>query len=139
MAPVLMHASCVAVSDRGLLIIGPSGSGKSGLALDLMALGAVLVADDQTELSLQSDKVIARSPASLAGMIEARGVGILTAPYQAGVAISLVVDLALAESDRLPPFRKTKLLGLSVDLVLGQGNPHLPSSLLRYLQNSRQA
>ncbi len=139
MPPVLMHASCVAISGRGLLIIGPSGSGKSALALDLMALGARLVADDQTELSLHDKTVIARCPPALHGLIEARGVGILTAPALAKTTIVLVADLSQPESDRLPPHRKTLLLGQEVDLVLGQGNPHFPSAVLCYLTGSRQA
>jgi HPr kinase/phosphorylase len=134
-----MHASCVAVSGRGLLIIGPSGSGKSALALHLLALGAELVADDQTELTLQDNSVIARCPPALLGLIEARGVGILTAPALAETPITLVADLSQPEPDRLPPYRKTLILGQEVDLVLAQGNPHFPSSVLRYLMGSRQA
>ena len=138
-APVLMHATCVAVSGRGVLILGPAGAGKSALGLDLIALGAELVADDQTELTLRGTRVIARCPPPLRGLIEARGVGILTAPPLHEAEIALVVDLAQPEPDRLPPRRKTLLLGLSVDLVLGQGNAHLPSSVLRYLSGARQA
>ena len=137
--PVLMHATCVAVSGRGVLILGPAGAGKSALGLDLIALGAELVADDQTELTLLGSRVIARCPPPLRGLIEARGVGILTAPPLAEAEITLVVDLAQPEPDRLPPLRKTLLLGLPVDLVLGQGNAHLPSSVLRYLSGARQA
>ena len=137
--PLLMHASCVAVSGRGLLIIGPSGAGKSALALDLMALGAALVADDQTELTLHDTHVIARCPPALRGLIEARGVGILTAPALPETTITLVADLSQPEPDRLPPHRKTLLLGQEVDLVLGKDNPHFPSSVLRYLMGSRRA
>ncbi len=138
-APVLLHASCVAVSGRGLLIIGPSGSGKSALALHLIALGAVLVADDQTELTLQDGRVIARCPPTLHGLIEARGIGILTAPALDNTAVTLVADLSQPEPDRLPPFRKTLILGQEVDLVLGQGNSHFPAAVLRYLMGSRRA
>ena len=134
-----MHATCVAVSGRGVLITGPSGAGKSALGLDLMALGAELVADDQTELTLHGTRVIARCPPPLRGLIEARGVGILTAPPLEEAEIVLVVDLAQPEPDRLPPLRKRALLGQLIDLVLGQGNPHLASSVLRYLMGARQA
>lgn len=134
-----MHASCVAVSGRGLLIIGPSGSGKSALALDLIALGAQLVADDQTELTLQDMTLTARCPHALRGLIEARGVGILTSPALPEAPITLVADLSQPEPDRLPPRRKTLILGQEVDLVLGQGNPHFPTAVLRYLTGSRQA
>lgn len=137
--PVLMHASCVAVSGRGVLICGPSGSGKSALALTLLAHGADLVADDQTELTLESGRVVARCPPRLRGLIEARGLGILTRSPVASAEIALVTDLAEAESDRLPPRRKVTVLGTELDLVLGRGNPHLAASVLCYLKGARQA
>ena len=137
--PVLMHACCVAVSGRAVLITGPAGAGKSALALTLMALGAELVADDQTELTVQGGRVTARCPATLRGLIEARGVGILTAPTVPQAAIVLVADLSQSEPDRLPPRRKVTLLGQSIDLVLGHGNAHLSASILCYLKGSRQA
>ena len=134
-----MHASCVAVSGRGVLIRGPSGSGKSSLALALMAYGADLVADDQTELTQQSGLLIASCPAPLAGLIEARGLGLLAAPAQPQAQVVLVVDLGQAEPDRLPPRRKVTLLGTQVDLVLGRGNDHLSTAVLCYLKGARQA
>ncbi|WP_331459605.1 HPr kinase/phosphorylase [Paracoccus liaowanqingii] len=70
-----LHATTVALEGRGLVILGPSGSGKSGLALELMAVGAVLVADDRTDLRLQQGRLIAQAPPALSGRIEARGWG----------------------------------------------------------------
>lgn len=134
-----MHASCVAVSGRGVLIIGPSGSGKSALALQLMAFGANLVADDQTELTLMGQSVIARCPPTLSGLIEARGLGLLRATVVGQAQIRLVVDMGLQETDRLPPQRKVTLLGTAVDLVLSQTNNHFPAAVLCYLNGSRQA
>ena len=134
-----MHASCVAVSGRGLLIIGPSGSGKSALALQLMAYGAKLVADDQTELTLEGGDLIARCPLSLHGLIEARGVGILRTEAVAMAQVRLVADMGVPETDRLPPHRTVTLLGKQVALVLGRGNDHFPNSVLCYLTGSRQA
>ena len=136
---MLMHASCVAVSGRGLLILGPAGSGKSALAMQMMALGADLVADDQTEITLIGAQVVARCPPGLHGLIEARGVGILRAKAVAEAEIALVADLSQPEPDRLPPRRKLTLLGKDLDLVLGRGNPHLPAFVLCYLNGSRQA
>ena len=136
---MLMHASCVAVSGRGLLILGPAGSGKSALALQLIALGAELVADDQTKITLIDGQVVARCPPGLLGLIEARGVGILRVKAVAEAEIALVADLSQPEADRLPPRRSITLLGKAVDLVLGRGNPHLPASVLCYLNGSRQA
>ncbi len=138
-SPVLMHASCVAVSGRAVLITGLPGTGKSTLALSLMALGAALVADDQTELFLEAGHVMARCPATLLGLIEARGLGILTAPPTGPSQIVLAVDMDVLEPDRLPPRRKVTLLESEVDLVLGRGNDHLPASLMCYLQGNRHA
>ena len=104
-----------------------------------MALGAALVSDDQTELTLENNRLIARCPPNLRGLIEARGIGILHAAAIAETEIALVADLSQPEPDRLPPRRKVSLLGQSVDLVLGQGNPHFPASVLCYLNGSRQA
>ncbi|MDA3887407.1 MAG: serine kinase, partial [Allgaiera sp.] len=60
----ILHASCVALDGRGVLILGPSGAGKSGLALQLMALGARLVADDRTRLNPRAGRLIARAPSA---------------------------------------------------------------------------
>ena len=136
---MLIHASSVAVNGRGLLITGPSGCGKSSLALELMSRGADLVADDQTELTLEGDRLIARCPPALRGLIEARGLGILRATSLAVAEIMLVADLSLPETARLPQPRTITVLGKAIDLVLGQGNAHFPASLLCYLQGSRQA
>ena len=138
-APTTVHASCVAVNGKGLLILGPSGSGKSALALRLMALGAVLVADDYTDLSRANGTVIARCPAALRGLIEARGIGILRADTVAEVPVALVVDLGRKETERLPPARQFALLGLAFDLVLGQDGDHFPSAVLQVLRAGRRA
>ena len=134
----IVHASCVAVDGKGLLILGRSGAGKSALALQLMALGALLVSDDQTLLNLQAGKVFARCPTSLRGLIEARGIGILTAPPLESAAIALVVDLGQSAHERLPPRRKIVMLGQEIDLVLAPQGNHFSAALLCYLKGSRQ-
>jgi len=134
-----LHASCVAVDGRGLLIIGPSGAGKSALALCLISLGAMLVADDQTEVTAENGALIARCPGPLAGLIEARGVGILRSPSLHETPVNLIVDLGTPEPDRLPPQRSVTLLGLSRDLVLGSRSAHFPAAVLCCLRHGRQA
>lgn len=134
-----LHASCVALNGKGLLILGPSGSGKSALALQLMALGAVLVADDYTELARGDAALIARCPTALRGLIEARGVGILRADTVESIPVALVVDLGRRETERLPPKRQIILLGQSLDLVLRQQDSHFPFAVLQMLRTGRQA
>ena len=67
-----IHASAVALDGRGLLILGAAGSGKSALALELMARGARLVSDDQVALSVEGGRLIARAPAAIRGRIETK-------------------------------------------------------------------
>ena len=134
----ILHASCVAVDGRGLLILGPSGSGKSSLALHMLALGAALVADDRTEVTAEGGTLVARCPPPIRGLIEARGIGLLRAPVADRAPIAVVVDLAQAEDKRLPPRRRITILGCAVDLVLHAQNDHFPVALMLYLRHGRQ-
>ena len=104
-----MHASAVLTGNRAVLIRGPAGSGKTRLALALIAaVGtapirfARLVADDRVELSALHGRLLVRPPATLAGLIEMRGVGILRLPFEAVAVVGLVVDLAAADAARMP-------------------------------------
>lgn len=133
-----LHATCVAVDGRGVLITGPSGSGKSSLALALMAHGARLVADDRVTLSLRDGAVWATCPEAIRGMIEARGIGLLAADTLAGAEVAVAVDLGRQEDERLPPFRNVTYLGRTVALVLGQAGPHFPAALLHYVRAGRK-
>jgi serine kinase of HPr protein (carbohydrate metabolism regulator) len=100
---LLVHGTTIAIKGVGILIRGPSGSGKSDLALRLMDEGARLVADDQTRLSAHKGRLWASSPASIAGLMEVRGLGIVTLPHKAKARLGLVVDLvAEADIERLP-------------------------------------
>lgn len=92
-----MHGTCVARDGDGVLLIGPPGSGKSDLALRLIAVGFELVADDQVNIG----DSIASAPAPLAGMLEVRGLGIVRLPYRASAKLALVVDLAV-RAERMP-------------------------------------
>lgn len=96
-----VHASCVAIGSRGVLLLGPSGSGKSDLALQLIDNGARLVADDRTILFVSKGALHARAPNSIKGLLEIRGVGIIELPVRTRVKIALVVRLG-REGARLP-------------------------------------
>ncbi len=133
---MILHASCVAWQGRGVLILGPSGSGKSTLALDLMGFGATLVADDRTELRCVGDALHAHAPAAIAGMIEARGVGVLRADH-APSPVVLAVDLGRTEALRLPHMGHTCVLGIQLPLVSGAGRDHLAGAILQYLKGGR--
>ncbi|KAJ56913.1 serine kinase [Actibacterium mucosum KCTC 23349] len=137
--PDILHASCVHVDGAGVLITGPSGAGKSALALGLMALGARLVADDRTILTVHDGQLIADCPPPLRGLIEARGVGILNAPASEPVPVRLVVDLAQTETERLPPNRDTSILGCNLNLLHGSAHAHFPAAILQYLKGGRYA
>jgi HPr kinase/phosphorylase len=134
-----IHASCVAIQGRALLILGPSGAGKSSLALQMMALGADLVSDDQTLLTAEAGRLIARAPAALSGLIEARFVGLLNAPAVPQAEVVLAIDLAQHETERLPPTRTITFCGITCALAYSHAAPHLPASLICYLGNGRRA
>ncbi|MFN4130816.1 MAG: HPr kinase/phosphorylase [Paracoccaceae bacterium] len=137
-APVILHATTVAFEGRGILLIGASGSGKSSLALRLMGIGAALVADDQTILTLHGTDVIATCPSAIAGMIEARGVGLLNAPHLVQATLSLVVDLDRVETDRLPDHRQITIMRQRLSLVLSNNSAHFPSSIKHYVLFGRR-
>ena len=113
-----VHATCVALNGRGVLLRGPSGAGKSDLALRLIThAGARLVADDQTILTRGTDgHVFAAPPATIAGQIEARGLGRLALPHAADMPVALVVDLVGAGTapERLPAPDTATLLGVAL-------------------------
>ncbi len=142
-AATVLHASCVAVNGAGVLILGASGRGKSGLALQMMALGAGLVADDRTVLHMVASpdrpRLVADAPATLRGRIEARGVGILHAAACGPCQIALIVDLDSPETDRLPPMRQMALLGVTLPLLHMVDTVSFPAAILQYLEHGRYA
>lgn len=112
---VTIHGTCVLVSGIGVLLRGPSGSGKSDLALRMIDGGALLIADDQVELRMDQGRLMATAPAALAGLLEARGVGIMPVSTAAEAEVGLMVDLVPRDRvERLPEPETATLLGRPV-------------------------
>lgn len=112
-----VHASCVAIGGRAVLIGGRSGSGKSDLALRLIERGAALVSDDYTLVRRIEGRLLASPPETIAGKIEMRGVGILHFPAQADVPVALYVDLD-SSPQRLPEGGDGRMLaGVAVPVI----------------------
>lgn len=132
------HASCVAVHGAGVLILGASGTGKSALSLQLLALGAELVADDQTCLRVRGDTVWASAPLATKGLIEARGVGILRAAPSDSVEILVVVDMDRVETDRLPHAHGVEICGVRLPCLYQVEAPYFPAALMQYLKAGRR-
>ncbi|WP_439817701.1 HPr kinase/phosphorylase [Zavarzinia sp. CC-PAN008] len=112
---ILVHGTCIELAGTAVLLRGPSGSGKSDLALRLIDTGAALIADDQVALERREGGIFARSPAVIAGMMEVRGLGLVGVPTQAVARLGLVVDLVSPdEVERMPEVRSVDLLGWPV-------------------------
>jgi HPr kinase/phosphorylase len=121
-----IHATCVRIGSAGkafgapqqagILLLGKSGSGKSDLALRLIAAGAELVADDRVELFVEGKRLHARAPARIAGLIEAHGIGIFEIPYTDETRIALAVELTGAV-ERLPRHRRYSPAALGLPLA----------------------
>ncbi len=133
-----LHGSVVAMpvsaAWRGLLITGPSGSGKSALALHLMALGARLVGDDQVLIRRRGDRLFASGPDATRGMIEARGVGLLRADPLPEAPLAASVDLGQRETERMPPPRIVMYLDVALPLFHAVHAPYFHAALAQYLR-----
>jgi len=122
-----VHATAIALGDKAALIRGPSGSGKSDLALrcimhpptSLTVESAILVADDRVALEKHGPDVRASVPNNLEGLIEVRGLGIYRVPHQSPVAVTLIIDLVpRGEIERMPEESGfTTLLGTTVPII----------------------
>jgi serine kinase of HPr protein (carbohydrate metabolism regulator) len=131
-----VHASAVLVGNRAVLIRGPSGSGKSRLAFDLILAGragqiakAVLVGDDRVFLEEDNGQLAVRPARELAGLIEIRGLGIRRCDFAEQATVGLVVELCAADAERMPPPQAmlTHISGVKIPRIpVGAGFSALP-------------
>ncbi len=124
---VWLHASCVQLAGTGILLLGPSGSGKSDIALSLIDAGATLVADDQVRVECCEGRLFAGPAQALAGLLEVRGMGILRLPCCARTPLGLAVELdAIGPWPRLPEPTTYEVLGVGLRHV--RLDPRAPSA-----------
>jgi serine kinase of HPr protein (carbohydrate metabolism regulator) len=135
MSPTI-HASAVLVGERAVLIRGPSGSGKSRLALELLQAAqsgmlsvARLVADDRAHVEAVNGQLMVRPAPALAGLLEVRGLGIRKVEAEPVAVVGWVVDLAAPDAERLPPLEaaETTIAGIKLPrLAVASGWAPLP-------------
>jgi serine kinase of HPr protein (carbohydrate metabolism regulator) len=112
-----IRGTCVAVDGRGVLLRGPSGGGKSDLALRLIDGGAHLVSDDYTDIDSRQGRLFASAPPEIRGMLEVRGLGVLRVASEPPVGLDVVIDLAAtADTPRMPASDQLEILGVFVPI-----------------------
>lgn len=143
---MIRHAGLVALRAggdwSGVLIEGPSGSGKSDLALRCLGAGFSLVADDRVIVWNEAEKVFGRAPDSLAGLIEVRGQGVQMCPYRPFARLRLVVTLVPTPATvaRMPENPALEISGQALPrLDLWPFEPSAPAKIGRALNNIGQA
>ncbi len=116
-----LHATCIALGAdtshgaQGVLLRGPSGVGKSDLALRLIDGGALLIADDRVDVFIKGGVAFARAPGNIAGLIEVRGVGVVRLEHISDVRIALCVDLVQPDAvARLPEVETVEIAGVQI-------------------------
>jgi serine kinase of HPr protein (carbohydrate metabolism regulator) len=125
---MLLHATAVAIDGRAILLCGPSGAGKSDLGLRLIDRGAVLVSDDQVVLARDGATLLASAPATIAGKIEVRGIGIVAMAHASTMPVALIIDLS-PDVERMPEARTQALCG--IDLPAIALDPFEPSAPIK--------
>jgi HPr kinase/phosphorylase len=132
-----VHASAVLTGARAVLIRGPAGAGKSRFALALIAAAqtgllqfARLVGDDRVHLEPSHGRLLVRPAATLAGLIELRGLGIRQLEHEPAAVVGLVVDLAAEDAERLPAASEAAIAGVRLPrLAVPTGVDPLPGVL----------
>lgn len=111
-----VHATTLAINGHGVMLVAPSGAGKSDLALRLIDRGATLVSDDYTEVARNGDTLVATPPSTIVGQMEIRGVGIVAVPFTPSTTVQIVVELG-DEVERMPDARWRIVAGQQVRAI----------------------
>ena len=136
---LILHGGLVALRLggrwRGALILGPSGAGKSDLALRALDAGWTLVADDRTLLWVSGGRLFGRAPDALAGLVEARALGVLPTRQRAFAEVALIVRCTPSEAvERAPEPERERILGVDLPVVrLAALEASAPAKLSRAL------
>jgi len=129
-AGITLHAGCVVIGEKAVLLTGKSGAGKSSLARALVDTAvaegrfAAMVADDRVLISRHGDRLVARPHPRLARRPEIRGFGIVRGPFEPAAVIALVLELSAGRQPRMPEAtgETAHLLGMSVPSLRLYGN-----------------
>jgi serine kinase of HPr protein (carbohydrate metabolism regulator) len=108
---VRVRGTCICIDGHAVLLRGPSGSGKSDLALRLIDSGGALVADDYTDVEQSSDGLVAMAPAPIRGLLEVRGLGVIKLGACSSAPLVAAIDLVpLSDVDRMPEPQWVRIL-----------------------------
>ena len=112
------YATAVTYCGFGVLIRGPSGSGKSDLALRLIDDGAGLIADDQVVIKAVGQELYLSPPDSLSGLIEVRGVGVIKIGYVRDIRLCLIIELDPSNDiQRIPTIEEELIKNIPVPVI----------------------
>ncbi len=136
-----MHSSVVAVKGSAVLIRGPSGSGKSDLALRFIDQGAELVSDDYVELHTVKSNIFVTPPETISGLLEVRGIGLMTFSYLKKAKLVLALDLVKTSQIERLPVRQNSLFvdGVSIPLYKLDGFAASATARVRVLLENLDA
>lgn len=136
-----IHASCVDYENKGILLLGASGSGKSGLCLELILnYNAALVADDRVEVEPKAGEIYASSPENIKGLLEVRNVGILHLPSKEKSRINVVVKLepASVSLERLPEPETYSLENVNIPMLhFNENDSAIAAKIIAFLNFPR--
>jgi HPr kinase/phosphorylase len=132
---ITLHASAVTLNDRGFLITGDPGAGKSQLAAEMLALGAGLVADDWVVIERgRAVGLVMSAPGPIQGLLELRGIGLVRVPFVDQAPLTAIVDLNREPMGRLPHPQHRGLLGIDCPVICAKGRAGLAAALMAVLR-----